>query len=116
MEIENNRSICSFKICVEGQRTEILFNLFKRNYKYLQSIIEIYLVYVFDYIFLFKLYSFSAIFKGLCRVLGLVIDVDAKHIDESAKILVANHLSILDRLAVNAMIACSTVSPFKKLP
>ncbi|KAG8195452.1 hypothetical protein JTE90_002624 [Oedothorax gibbosus] len=51
-----------------------------------------------------------SVFKRLCRTLGLVIEVDAKHIDDNAKILVANHLSILDRLAVNAMVPCSTVS------
>lgn len=61
---------------------------------------------------MFCLFIFSYIFKGLCKILGIVIKVDDKHFDDNAKLLIANHLSIFDRLAVNMMKPCNTVCIF----
>ena len=52
----------------------------------------------------------SYIFKGLCKVLGLAVIVDDKHFDDNAKLFIANHVSILDRLAVNMVKPCNTVT------
>ncbi|XP_042912478.1 lipid droplet-regulating VLDL assembly factor AUP1 homolog [Parasteatoda tepidariorum] len=52
----------------------------------------------------------SFLLKGLCKILGFVIEVDDKYLDDSSKLLVSNHVSILDRLAVNVMVPCNTVS------
>ncbi|GFT80001.1 ancient ubiquitous protein 1 homolog [Nephila pilipes] len=52
----------------------------------------------------------SAILKGICKVLGIVVEVDDKYNDENAKLLVANHVSLLDRLAVNVMVPCNMIS------
>ncbi|GFR32789.1 ancient ubiquitous protein 1 homolog [Trichonephila clavata] len=52
----------------------------------------------------------SAILKGICKVLGIIVEVDDKYNDENAKLMVANHVSLLDRLAVNIMVPCSTIS------
>lgn len=54
--------------------------------------------------------TWSCVFKGLCKILGLVIKVDDKYFDENAKLLIANHVSILDRLAVNMVKPCNTVT------
>lgn len=52
----------------------------------------------------------SAILKGLCKVLGIIVEVDDKYKDQNAKLLVANHVSLWDRLAVNIMVPCNTIS------
>ncbi|GFV56788.1 uncharacterized protein TNCV_5003151 [Trichonephila clavipes] len=52
----------------------------------------------------------STILKGICKVLGIVVEVDDKYNDENAKLMVANHVSLLDRLAVNILVPCNTVS------
>lgn len=54
--------------------------------------------------------TWSYILKRLCKVLGLVINIDDKYIDDNAKLLVANHVSILDRFAVNLMKPCNTIT------
>lgn len=55
-------------------------------------------------------YTRSIVLKGVNKVLGLVVEIDDKYLDENVKILVANHVSILDRLAVNFILPCKTVS------
>ncbi|GIY55972.1 lipid droplet-regulating VLDL assembly factor AUP1 homolog [Caerostris extrusa] len=57
----------------------------------------------------------SVIFKGLSRILGIIVEVDDKYIDENAKLLIANHVSLLDRLAVNAMVPCNSISKDYKI-
>ncbi|GBM53272.1 hypothetical protein AVEN_128437-1 [Araneus ventricosus] len=52
----------------------------------------------------------SVVLKGLCRILGIVVEVDDKYNDENAKLLVANHVSLWDRLAVNAMVPCCSIT------
>ncbi|GFY56324.1 ancient ubiquitous protein 1 homolog, partial [Trichonephila inaurata madagascariensis] len=52
----------------------------------------------------------STILKGICKVLGIIVEVDDKYTDENAKLMVANHVSLWDRLAVNIMVPCNTIS------
>jgi len=54
--------------------------------------------------------TWSCIYKGLCRILGLTVSVDDKHLDDNAKLVIANHVSILDRLAINMVKPCNTVT------
>lgn len=54
--------------------------------------------------------TWSYVFKGLCKILGLVIQVDGKYSDDSAKLVIANHVSILDRIAVNMVKPCNTIT------
>ncbi|XP_054721521.1 lipid droplet-regulating VLDL assembly factor AUP1 homolog isoform X2 [Uloborus diversus] len=48
--------------------------------------------------------------SGICKVLGIVVKIDDKYLDDSTKLLVANHVSILDRMAVNSFIPCNIIT------
>ncbi|KFM82135.1 Ancient ubiquitous protein 1, partial [Stegodyphus mimosarum] len=54
-------------------------------------------------------YARRLIFRGICKVLGLIVQIDDKFFDRIAKLIIANHVSVLDRLAVNMMIPCNTI-------
>ncbi|XP_055926616.1 lipid droplet-regulating VLDL assembly factor AUP1-like [Argiope bruennichi] len=52
----------------------------------------------------------SLVLKGFSRILGIVVEVDDKYNDENAKLLIANHVSLWDRLAVNVMFPCCSIA------
>lgn len=57
--------------------------------------------------------SYSMILKTLCFTLGIVVREECEEkCDESAQVIITNHISMLDYIPIHLLTGCVTVRPF----